>query len=135
MDRDIHTLAETLHALLPSTTMGLAPWEPERQYAVAAQLEAACRAAGVLEEDAVVIAEALAGYLGHWSDRYGNLDDQVDRAQQTLTLALSNMTDGTVHTMREGQEVTPQAIAQMVGWVLLIDMPDEAPGAAEEGSV
>ena len=60
--------------------------------------------------------------------RYGNLDDDVERAQQVLTLALGQVTDGTVYTMREG-EVTAAAIAQMLGWVLVVDLSaeEEAP--------
>ena len=69
-----------------------------------------------------VIADALSGYLGHWGSRWGNLDDDVERTQQALTLALGQVTDGTVYTMREGQEVTAHAIAQMLGWVLLVDL-------------
>ena len=126
--QDVHDLAVALHALLPTTTLTAAPWEPEQQYAVADQLTAACEAVGIPEILAAVIGEALAGYLGHWAGRYGNLDDDVERAQQVLTLALGLRTDGTVYTMREG-EVTADAIAQMLGRVLVVDLPadEEAP--------
>ena len=126
--QDVHDLAVALHALLPLSRLTATPWEPEQQYAVADQLTAACEAVGIPEILAAVIAEALAGYLGHWGGRYGNLDDDVERAQQVLTLALGQVTDGTVYTMREG-EVTADAIAQMLGWVLVVDLPtdEEAP--------
>ena len=75
-----------------------------------------------------VIAEALAGYLGHWAGRYGNLDDDVERAQQILALALGLHTDSMGYTMREG-DMTADAIAQMLGRVLVVDLPveEEAP--------
>ena len=126
--QDVHDLAVALHALLPTTTLAAAPWEPEQQYAVADQLTAACEAAGVTEILATVIAEALAGYLGHWAGRYGNLDDDVERAQQILTLALGLHTDSMGYTMREG-DMTAAAIAQMLGRVLVVDLlaDEEAP--------
>lgn len=124
--QDIHDLAHALHALLPSTTLALTPWDPAAQYRVADQITAACEAAGIGEPEATVIADALAGYLGHWGSRWGNLDDQIEPAQQALTLALGQATDGTVSTFQEGQEVTVEAIAQMLGWVLLVDLPDDA---------
>lgn len=123
---DITDLAVALHALLPTTTLALAPWDPAAQYRCADQLTAACEAAGVGEPEATVIADALAGYLGHWSSRWGNFDDEIERAQQTLTLALGNRVDPPYQTMREGQEVTALAIAQMLGWVLLVDLPEDA---------
>lgn len=124
--QDLADLAVALHALLPTATLTLVPWDAVDQYRCADQLTAACEAAGVDEPEATVIADALAGYLGHWGSRWGNLDDEIERAQQALTLALGQHTDGVVSTMREGQEVTPEAIAQMLGWVLLIDLPEEA---------
>ena len=122
--QDVHDLAVALHALLPMTTLTAAPWDVEQQYHVADQLTAACEAVGIPEILAAVIAWVLAGYLGHWGGRYGNLDDDVERAQQVLTLALGQVTDGTVYTMREG-EVTADAIAQMLGWVLVVDLSTE----------
>lgn len=118
---DVCALAACLHALLPSTTLSLAPWDPGIQYRCADQLTAACAAAGVGEPEATVIADALAGYLGHW----GNLDDQIEHAQQALTLALGNVIRPPMHTVVEGQEVTPEAIATMLGWVLLVDLPED----------
>ena len=121
--QDVHDLAVALHTLLPQATLALDPWDPADQYRVSDQLTAACEAAGIEEIEATVIADALAGYLGHWGSRWGNLDDQIEQAQQALTLALGQRTDGTVYTMREGQEVTASAIAQMLGWVLVVDLP------------
>jgi hypothetical protein len=122
---DLHALAAQLHALLPTTTLSLAPWEPADQYRCADQLTAACEAAGIADPEATVIADALAGYLGHWGSRWGNLDDEIEQAQQALVLALGQATDGVVQTFREGQEVTAGAIATMLGWVLLVDLPED----------
>ena len=78
--QDLADLAACLHALLPTATLALTPWEPADQYRCADQLTAACEAAGVGEPEATVIADALAGYLGHWSSRWGNLDEDIERA-------------------------------------------------------
>ena len=101
--QDVHALAGALHALLPMTTLTAAPWDVAQQYHVADQLTAACEAAGITEILAAVIAEALAGDLGHWGGRYGNLNDDVERAQQVLTLALGQHMDGTVYTIARGK--------------------------------
>jgi hypothetical protein len=122
---DIHALAAQLHALLPSTTLSLAPWEPADQYRCADQLTAACAAAGVACPEATIIADALAGSLGHWSSRWGNLDDEIEHAQQALVLALGNIVTPPLQTFREGQEVTAGAIATMLGWVLLVDLEED----------
>lgn len=123
--QELADLALALHVLLPSATIALTPWEPADQYRCADQLTAACAAAGVGEPEATVIADALSGYLGHWGSRWGNLDDQIERAQQALVLALGQVTDGVLQTFEPGQEVTVEAIAQMLGWVLLVDLPED----------
>jgi hypothetical protein len=123
--QDINDLAVALHALLPTTTLSLAPWEAADQYRCADQLTAACAAAGIGDPEATVIADALAGYLGHWSSRWGNLDDEIEHAQQALVLALGNVVQPPMHTVVQGQEVTPQAIATMLSWVLLVDLEED----------
>ena len=123
--REVSQLAATLHALLPNAVITAEPWEEPTQRAVAGVLEGACLEAGVLAIDAAVIADALAGYLGHWSGRYGNLDEPVARAQATLNLAVGGRGDTVYQLLPVGQEVTPTAITTMLGWVLLVDLPEE----------
>jgi hypothetical protein len=44
----------------------------------------------------IVISEALAGFLTLWGCRYGNLDDEIDRAQAALVTALGGLAGGHV---------------------------------------
>jgi hypothetical protein len=78
----------------------------------------------------VVISEALAGFVTQWGCRYGNLDDAVDRAQMALVTSLG----GTVlelghYALREGTPITVAAIAHLIGWVCILEVPelDETP--------
>lgn len=57
------------------------------QHAVADRCMAMCQQASVADEDAGVIAEALAGYLYGWCGRDADLDARVDHAQAALNLA------------------------------------------------
>jgi hypothetical protein len=91
----------------------------------------ACDAFGfdVGEEDhraAMVISEALAGFLTMWGGRYGDLDDEVDQAQAALVTALgSTMQEPGVYQLPGGTPITVAAIAQMIAFVLILDVEEE----------
>jgi hypothetical protein len=75
---------------------------------------------------ATVISEALAGFVAMWGCHYGNLDAEVDRAQDALVHAIG----GTViepgyHALREGTPITVAAIAHLIGWVTILEVPEE----------
>jgi hypothetical protein len=82
---------------------------------------------------AVVISEALAGLLTLWSCRYDHLDQEVNDAQAVLVTALGGTVTapgGTVpelgvYQLTVGTPITVAAIAQLIGWVLMLDVPKE----------
>jgi hypothetical protein len=129
---DIYPLARQLYAEIPEPLRRWSgdPTDAAERDHLADRLLMACDAFGfdVGAEDhqaAVVISEALAGFLTLWSGRYGNLDNDVDRAQAALVSALG----GTVYDWGEyhlpiGTPITVAAIAQMIGWVTILEIPE-----------
>jgi hypothetical protein len=76
---------------------------------------------------AVVISETLAGFVTGWGCRYGTLDDEVDRATDNFVLALGGtVVDRGMHVLTEDTPISVAAIAHLIGWVCILDVP-EAP--------
>jgi hypothetical protein len=74
---------------------------------------------------AVVISEALAGFVCQWGCRYGNVADDVDRAQAALVTALgSRVLEPGVYQLRVGTPLTVAAIAHPIGWVTILEVPE-----------
>jgi hypothetical protein len=74
---------------------------------------------------AVIIAEALAGFVTQWGCRYGNLDEVVDRAQAALVTALGGtVLEPGVYALAEGTPITVVAIAHLIGWVCVLDVEE-----------
>jgi hypothetical protein len=131
--QDIYPLARRLYAEIPER---LQRWtgEPidaaERDH-LADDLLMACDAFSfdVGAEDhhaAVVISEALAGFLPLWGGRYGNLDNEVDRAQAALVTALGGTVyELGVYQLPIGTPITVSAIAHLIGWVLVLDVEED----------
>jgi hypothetical protein len=133
---DIYPLAQQLHALIPQR---LQRWTGEpadvtvRDHLADAFLMA-CDDAGLTGEQTgdaetsihtVIIAEALAGFMTMWGCRYGNLDEEVDRAQAALVTALGGMVqEAGVYALPEGTPITVAAIAHLIGWVTVLDVED-----------
>jgi hypothetical protein len=134
---DIYPLAQQLHARIPPRLRRWTgvPADPSDRDHLAEAFLMACDDAGLSGEhtgdaetsiQAVVISEALAGFLTMWGCRYGNLDDEVDRAQAALVTALG----GTVlevgqYAVRDGTPITAAAIAHLIGWVMVFDVEEE----------
>jgi hypothetical protein len=129
---DIYPLARVLYAEIPEALQrwtGEATDVAERHH-LADDLLLACDASGfdVGAEDhhaAIVISEALAGLLTLWSCRYDHLDAEVDGAQAALVTALG----GTVpelgmYQLAVGTAITVAAIAQMIAWVLVLELEE-----------
>jgi hypothetical protein len=75
----------------------------------------------------VVISEALAGFLTQWGCRYGNLDEDIDRAQAALVTALGGVVqEPGVYAVAVGTPITIAAIAHLIGWVCILDV-EESP--------
>ena len=142
---DIYPLAKRLHALIPEPLRRWTgvPGDPEARDRLANTLLMELTlvpGAPIAEEDleafslAVVISEALAGFVTMWGCRYGNLDEDVDRAQAALVTALG----GTVHepgvyTLAEGTRITVAAIAHLIGWVMILEVPEPEEGSRDRG--
>src|SRR5688572_8026508 len=123
---DIYPLAQQMHALIPPWLQRWTgfPADPSDRDHLAEAFLMACDDAGLSGEatgeaetsiQAVIIAEALAGFVTQWGCRYGNLDEEVDRAQATLVTALG----GVVHepgldTLADGTPITAAAIAHLI---------------------
>lgn len=74
---------------------------------------------------AVIISETLAGFVTQWGCRYGNLDEEVDRATDNFILALGGtVRDRGVYLLAEGTLITVAAIAHLIGWVCILDVPE-----------
>jgi hypothetical protein len=133
---DIYPLAQQLHALIPQR---LQRWTDEpaavtvRDH-LADDFLMACDEAGLTGEatgdaetsiQAVIIAEALAGFLTMWGCRYGNLDAEVDRAQAALVTALGGVVhEPGVYAVPVGTPITAAAIAHLLGWVCILDVQE-----------
>ena len=130
---DIYPLARVLYAEIPDR---LQRWTGEsidvaERHHLADDLLIACDEASfdVGAEDhhaAVVISEALAGWLTLWSCRYDHLDEEVNDAQAALVTALGGtVPERDVYQLTVGTPITVAAIAQLIGWVLMLDVPKE----------
>jgi hypothetical protein len=144
---DIYPLAQQLHALIPPW---LQHWTGEpADVTVRDQLAddvlMTCEDAGLTGEQtgdaetsiqAVIIAEALAGFLTMWGCRYGNLDEEVDRAQAALVTGLGGVVhEPGVYAVPVGTPITAAAIAHLIGWVMILDIEEalDGPVASEPG--
>ena len=121
---ELRTLARVLGTLLPRRTLGRLMDDPFEAHAVAKKLETACITAGVEEPDAVIIADALAGYVLGWRGRYGNLDAWTGKGSAILNLACGGQGDAVVLLVPHGVELTDEAIAELLSWALLEDLED-----------
>lgn len=133
---DIYPRAQRLHALIP---YDLQRWTGEpADVRVRDQLADAflmpCDEAGLTGEQtgdaetsiqAVIIAEALAGFMTMWGCRYGHLDEDVDRAQAALVTALGGVVhEPGVYALPVGTPITAAAIAHLIGWVTVLDVEE-----------
>jgi hypothetical protein len=74
---------------------------------------------------AVVISEALAGFVCQWGCRYGNFADEVDRAQAALVTALGGrVLEPGVYQLWVGTPLTVAAVAHLIGWVTILEVPE-----------
>lgn len=74
----------------------------------------------------VIIRKALAGFVTMWGCRYTNFDDDVDRTQAALVTALRGVVHGPgVYGLAVGTPITVAAIAHLMGWVCILDVPEE----------
>ena len=123
----IRDLAHALGVLLPTREARLMePWEPDVQHALAQRLETCCEAAGLVHPLPAVLGDTLAGFLGGWGGRYGTLDDQVGQATLILTLATGGQGDADVQVRAEETTLSDQAIATLLGWLLVVDLEEDA---------
>ena len=121
---DRRTLARVLGALLPWRTIGRLMDNPFEAHAVAERLETTCITASVEERDAVMIADALAGYVLGWGGRYGNLDEWTGKGTAILNLASGGQGGDVVLLVPYGVTLTDEAIAELLSWALLKDLED-----------
>jgi hypothetical protein len=130
--QDIHALARGLYAEIPDR---LRQWTGEstdvaERHHLADDLLIACDTSGfdVGAEDhhaAIVISEALAGLLTLWSCRYDNLDEEVNDAQAVLVTALGGTVPALgVYQLTVGTPITVAAIAQLIGRVTMLEVPE-----------
>jgi hypothetical protein len=130
--QDIHALARGLYAEIPER---LQRWTGEsfdvaERHHLADNFLMACDEASfdVGAEDhhaAVVISEALAGLLTLWSGRYDHLDEEVNNAQTVLVTALGGtVPERGVYQLTVGTPITVAAIAQLIGWVTMLEIPE-----------
>lgn len=133
---DIYPLAQRLHALIPA---GLRRWtgfpaDPGDRDCLANDLVMELidvPGAPIADDDregfqqAVIISEALAGFVTQWGCRYGNLDEDRDRAQAALVTALGGQVmEPGIYALRDGTPITVAAIAHLMGWVCILDVPE-----------
>lgn len=116
--RDIYPLARTLQAHVPDLRIYDTVGDPLMQNAVADRCTETCRHAGITEEHARVIGEALAGYLYGWCGRDGRLDEQVNHAQTALNRGSGGSDDQVMPRRPVGSVLSVGAIAGMIAGVL-----------------
>jgi hypothetical protein len=133
---DIYPLAQELHALIPPALQRWTgfPTDVSLRDHLTEAFVMACEEAGLMGEQtgdaehsiqAVIIAEALAGFMTMWGCRYGNLDEEVDRAQAALVTALGGMVqEAGMYALPEGTPITMAAIAHLIGWVCILDVQE-----------
>jgi hypothetical protein len=134
----LHTLAQCLYDTIPPELRTWQPTtsDPATRDALADDLLMACEDAGVsgavtgeaeTSIQAVIIAETLAGFLTGSGCRYGNLDDDVERAQATLIQAMGGTVLGSElghYALPDGLPLTVEAIETMLSGLLMVDRPE-----------
>jgi hypothetical protein len=119
---DIYPLAWTLHAQLPDPWIRDTVGDPLMQNAVADRCMATCQQAGMADIEAHVMGEALAGYLYGWCSRDADLDERVSHAQAVLNRGAGGEGDYIMPQRPTGTALPMAAVAQMVAWVLRLDL-------------
>jgi hypothetical protein len=120
--RDLYPLASTLQAHVPDLRIRDTVGDPLMQNAVADRCMATCQQAGMADEDARVIGEALAGYLYGWCGRDAQLDERVGQAQATLNLGAGGDGELVMPQRPTGTVLPVVAIVQMLAGVLGVDL-------------
>ena len=128
----IYPLAQRLYAEIPAELRrwGSEPTDATTHDQVADNLLSACDTFGVDVggEDhraAVVISEALAGFVTGWGCRYEDVTDDVRQAQAALVAALGGVVqESGFLQLTAGTPITEAAIAQLIGWVTMLDIPE-----------
>jgi hypothetical protein len=133
---DIYPLAQRLYDLVPATLRrwtGKPAGPDDRDRLVNNLLMELTVVPGapIAEDDqegfaqAVVISEALAGFVCQWGCRYGNCADDVDRAQAALVTMLGGrVLEPGVYQLRLGTPLTVAAIGHLIGWVTMLEVPE-----------
>jgi hypothetical protein len=120
--RDIYPLAWSLQAHLPDPRIRDTVGDPLMQNAVADCCIATCQQAGMVNGNARVIGEALAGYLYGWCGRDADLDERVGQAQAVLNLGAGGSGDHVMPQRPTGAALPVGAIALMVAGVLGLEI-------------
>jgi hypothetical protein len=119
---DIYPLAGTLQAYLPDPHIYDTVGDPLMQNAVADRCIETCQQAGIVEENARIIGEALAGYLYGWCSRDGRLDEQIRSAQTALNRGSGGSDDYVMPQRPIGSVLPVGAIALMVAGVVGLEI-------------
>jgi hypothetical protein len=134
--QDIYPLARRLYGLIPAP---LQRWTGEPsdtddrdRLANTLLMELTVVPGAPIAEDdqegfaqAVVINEALAGFVCQWACRYGNFADDVDRAQAALVTSLGGaVQEPGVYALAAGTPLSVAAIAHLIGWVTILEVPE-----------
>jgi hypothetical protein len=124
----VDALARTLGALLPWRTLGHPSGALRQAHRdlLLDRLEAACYAAGLHAPDAVVIADALGSALLGGTGRFEPLAAEVARATAVLHLAAGGAGDHEWQGLPEGTALQDDAMAQLIAWRLLVELPEDA---------
>jgi hypothetical protein len=120
--RDLSGLACTLQAQVPDLHIRDTVGDPLLQNAIADRCMASCQQAGIDEEDARVIGEALAGYLYGWCGRDADLDARVSHAQAALNHGAGGGGEPVMPQRPTGTVLSDVAITQMMAAVLGLDL-------------
>lgn len=120
--RDISPLASALQAHLPDVHIYDTVGDPLMQNAVADRCIETCQQAGIAEENARIIGEALAGYLYGWCSRDGQLDEQIRYAQTALNRGSGGLDDHVIPQRPIGSVLPVGAIALMVAGVVGLEI-------------
>jgi hypothetical protein len=78
--------------------------------------------AGLADDDARVIGEALAGYLYGWCSRDAHLEARVSQAQAALNLGAGGSGDHVMQQRPTGTALPVVAVARMVAGVLGLEL-------------
>ena len=121
---ELRALARTLGTLLPWRTIGHGLDKPTDAHTLADRLEEACRAADIAVETSVIIADALVRYLYEGESRYESLEAYVGKGAAMLNLAMGGQGDAERMAVPAGVELTDEAIAHLLSWVLMEELDD-----------